>query len=620
MSKQLKHIAIISILLLVGSTVNQTIAQEIPDPVFSFIYLSPTGNSAREAYSLLLVETFPKAGIGITKHEITDFTSMSQRAWAWDGGYPIPLFDDGGFDALSVGLSGAIDYDPTSTFHTRSHIPTGLNMYDFGNAASDSLIEAYTTSLDFDTRDAAAKEFQTMLLEELPTLTIYYTVNLHVVSESMNWGAIDALWKTNGADGLRWANITGGDDNEFSWGHPYGINELDPITVTQYMTNRVMDPMFPGLYNRDPVDNLFKPALAVEPILWDGLEATVKLRSDVTFSNGAVMNAYDVKNSWDWALTDITGTNIKGDLVPYISSTDSIIVIDDQTVKFVFDQPYFTPESLLNTVPIMPDEVIGPVTVPIITDYDFTPCALTCVVGTGPFMYDAIDTIAREIKLKAVPNWWGGEIAADTVYFPFYATKDAALVAIKAGDVDYIDNNYVVQIAEVAGAAGVEGIEGVMSGGVQMVALNLNHPVFGTGVDTPLGKQDPTRAAEAARYVRHAMNHMIPREQIVTDILKGLGVAAVSNWPMLSPHFDTTQTVAEFSIEMAQEYLTMAGYGEYYTPITTTSSSEGGESSRKTTSSSDSSASPTIDLPLSTLSVYLGLSFVSLVYIKKFKK
>jgi ABC-type transport system substrate-binding protein len=116
------------------------------------------------------------------------------------------------------------------------------------------------------------------------------------------------------------------------------------------------------------------------------------------------------------------------------------------------------------------------------------------------------------------------------------------------------------------------------------------------------------------------MNHMIPREQIVTDILKGLGVAAVSNWPMLSPHFDTTQTVAEFSIEMAQEYLTMAGYGEYYTPITTTSSSEGGESSRKTTSSSDSSASPTIDLPLSTLSVYLGLSFVSLVYIKKFKK
>ncbi|MHA2029578.1 MAG: ABC transporter substrate-binding protein, partial [Candidatus Kariarchaeaceae archaeon] len=242
-----------------------------------------------------------------------------------------------------------------------------------------------------------------------------------------------------------------------------------------------------------------------------------------------------------------------------------------------------------------------------------------------------IDTVAKEIRLKAVPSWWGGGIASDAVYFPFYATKAAALVAIKAGDVDYIDHNYVVQLAEVAGAVGVEGIEGVITGGTQLVALNLNHPIYGTGADTPLGKQDPTRAAEAARYVRHAMNHMIPREQIVADILKGLGVAAVSNWPMLSPHFDTTQTIAEFSIDIAREYLAMAGYNVDLTSDSssttspsdsnpTTSPPPNSESSAKTTSSTRRTESPTVDFPFSTLSIYLGLSMATLVYVKKSKK
>jgi ABC-type transport system substrate-binding protein len=538
--------------------------EEIPDAVFEFTYLSPTGNSAREAYSLLLVETFPKAGIGITKHEITDFTSMSQRAWAYEdadgNSYPIPLFDGGGFDALSVGLSGSITYDPTCTFHTDSVNPSCLNMYDYGNATTDAMIESYTSALDFDERDGYAKEFQAALRQDLPTLTIYYTVNLHVVREDMNWDATDALWKAIGADGLRWANITGGADTEFSWGHLYGLNEVDPITVTQYMSVRAMGGIFPGLFQRNPDTKQMEPALADGPIVWDGLKATVKLKQDVTFSTGAAMDANDVKESWRWLLTDDTGTQGKGGALPYIASNDSIVVVDDHTLEFTFAQAYFEPELMLNSAAIMPDEVLGPVDAPLIADYDFTVDPVNDVIGTGPFAYSDVDPTAKEIKLTAVTDWWGGETAAETVYFPHYATKDAALVAIKAGDVDYIDNNYVVEVAEVAGADGVEGIEGVMSGGVQMVSLNLNHPVFGTGVDTPIGKSDPARAAEGARYVRQAMNHMVPREQIVTDILKGLGVAAVSNWPQLSAHYDTSQTVAEFSVDKAMEYLELAGY------------------------------------------------------------
>jgi ABC-type transport system substrate-binding protein len=560
-------VVVIVIILVIGAIILLTPSrppQKIPYAEIKFTYMSPVSSSAREFYSTMVVNSFQDFGIGIKEHYLTDFTSMSQRAWAYEdtngNNYPIPIFDEGGFDVLSVGLSASIEYDPTCTFHTYYVNPYCLNMFDFGNETTDTIIDAYTSTMDFNKQDEHAKQFQKILRDELPTLSIYFTVNLHAVREEMNWDTKDALWKAIGADGLGWANITGGADTEFSWGHLYGLNEVDPITATQYMSVRAMSGIFPGLFNRNPETMRMEPALAVEPIEWNGLEATVKLRNNVKFSTGEAMDAYDVKNSWDWLLTDETGTQQKAWITAYISSKDSIVVLDDHTIKFIFDNLYLEPESFLNTAAIMPDEIIGPPDSPLIADYDFTVDPVNSVIGTGPFKYSEVDPTAKEIRLTAVQNWWGGEIKAESIYFPHYATKDAALVAIKAGDVDYIDNNYVVQVGEVAGSNGVEGIEGVMSGGVQMVSLNLNHPVFGTGVDTPLGKSDPTRAAEAARFVRQAMNYLVPREQIVTDILKGLGVPAVSNWPQLSPHYDENQTVVEYSFEKAEELLKKAGY------------------------------------------------------------
>ena len=56
----------------------------------------------------------------------------------------------------------------------------------------------------------------------------------------------------------------------------------------------------------------------------------------------------------------------------------------------------------------------------------------------------------------------------------------------------------------------------------------MKHPVFGTGVDTPLGKSDPSRAAEAARDVRKAISHLIPRDQIINGLLGGAGIPLAS--------------------------------------------------------------------------------------------
>jgi ABC-type transport system substrate-binding protein len=50
----------------------------------------------------------------------------------------------------------------------------------------------------------------------------------------------------------------------------------------------------------------------------------------------------------------------------------------------------------------------------------------------------------------------------------------------------------------------------------------MRHPVFGTGTETPLGKSNPERAAEAARYVRQAFDYLIPRQLIIDNLISGL--------------------------------------------------------------------------------------------------
>jgi len=91
--------------------------------------------------------------------------------------------------------------------------------------------------------------------------------------------------------------------------------------------------------------------------------------------------------------------------------------------------------------------------------------------------------------------------------------------------------------------------------------LNMNHPVFGTGVETPLGKQDPSRAAEAAAYVRKAMSHMIPREQIIKNVVAGFGKPGTVPIPFTSEDYDhdLLKPIA-YDMNLAKQYMEKAGY------------------------------------------------------------
>ena len=85
--------------------------------------------------------------------------------------------------------------------------------------------------------------------------------------------------------------------------------------------------------------------------------------------------------------------------------------------------------------------------------------------------------------------------------------------------------------------------------------------MFGTGTETPLGKTDPPRAAEAAGYVRKALSPAIPRDQIVNQIASGFGHPGTVPIPWSAPEYDhDLLKPIPYDLDQARQYLGRAGY------------------------------------------------------------
>ena len=96
--------------------------------------------------------------------------------------------------------------------------------------------------------------------------------------------------------------------------------------------------------------------------------------------------------------------------------------------------------------------------------------------------------------------------------------------------------------------------------GRQEIGYNLRHPIFGSGVETPLGMSDPSRAAEAAAYVRIAFDYAIPRQLIIDNLLAGYGQPGATNMLPSQPYYNTDIIPRSYDLTKAREYLQKAGY------------------------------------------------------------
>jgi ABC-type transport system substrate-binding protein len=188
-------------------------------------------------------------------------------------------------------------------------------------------------------------------------------------------------------------------------------------------------------------------------------------------------------------------------------------------------------------------------------------------VGTGPYKWVSYNPVTQSITLAKFDDYWNkaeleaqGLFQAQQYRIKFIADKTAALASLKNKEVDMLDPNYQMQV-DIPTIDASWGKVLLQDGtGRQEIGYNIRHPIFGTGVDTPLGKANASRAAEAARYVRTAFDYAIPRQLIIDNLLSGYGQPGATPMLPTQPFYNSSITPREYNLALAREYLEKAGY------------------------------------------------------------
>ncbi len=545
------------ILFLIPLIIPETIQSQDPDPVFNISLLTPNTNPMRIQWSNLIELELAKIGINVSYNDMTGWTNISTRTWAYPVGVNysyIPTYDEGGYDILFVGWGWGLDWDPTGLYDTASIVLAGDNFYQFSNPDYDSFHNDYLTSSNPTQRISSLMEMQAVLDFELPSIPLVYGKELLGIRDSIS-GIDTTLIVSTSHRSEFWVDSI---DNTIIYALPAEFSEYNTFVQESHFDGLWMQCVYGTLFARAQGSRIMEPSIATGmTVSTDKMQFNVSINPDAKFSNGDPVLAEDVKYTYELHMTPSVGSGDYWYLAQYFVSNDSIVVIDDSTIQFNLNQPYPLVEQLFS-YQIIDKSTVEPYflaqgtaifnMVPVVT-----PEGTALVTSCGPFMLSDFDTVTSTATLVPNPFWHGIAPSLNQLIFTFIGDKTSAIADLADGTIDIVDCNYVLNYLD------FEGISGVLpllapGFGHQEMALNMKHPIFGTGELTPKGTE------AAARYVRQAISHIIPRQTIVDTIMEGLGAPAGTITPegCVCHHEGIKPDI--YDVELAKKYMEMAGY------------------------------------------------------------
>ena len=522
--------------------------------IFSISLLTPNLNEELVNLGLLIESQLPKIGIGVNYNDITGLSNIAPRTWKYlyiDFDY-IPTYGEGGYDILLFVRNWGIDWDPTGVYDTGFWTPTMItNFYQYCNPAYDNLLIHYLSELNQTQHIEYGKQMQEVLYEDLPSIAIIYPRALYGFKE--NLVGIDAQLLNVGRD--RYEYWDDPEDHIIKYAVPTKLEGNNSFIQESLYDKIWMQGIYGSLYQREQQTKLWIPQIATNiSFSEDNRDITVTLNPNAKFSDGSLVLAEDVEYSYELHKTISVGSTSFAYYSHWlgpnsISSIGTNIVTFNltDTNPYVYD---FLSCGIIDKSAVQP--IISMYGYDIFNEAPFTGNVTNVLVKScGPFMLDTYNQTEGTIKL--IPNPYYGDMVncssplLEELHFVYVPGKDAALSELITGSVDIIDACYDPLLSDLEPA----GIEGILVKTPQYIelALNMKHPVFGTGELTPPG------TPEAAIYVRKAISYAIPRTLIVDQICEGLAVPASSPCPDLSPVHDEYLEPYTYDLELAREYM-----------------------------------------------------------------
>ena len=309
--------------------------------------------------------------------------------------------------------------------------------------------------------------------------------------------------------------------------------DFDPTDL--YGSRSTNNPMFPileSLYLDNPLSGEIEPLLALDHEMVSDTEVLIKLREDVTFSNGEKMNAEAVAHSI--RLFADPGT------VPaygiYAAAVDTAEPVDEYTVRLSLKKPSPIVPLLLAQVLVIPPaywEEVGP------GAFGQKP------IGTGQFVlteWIKDDRIVMDLN----PDYWGEPPKGfDQLVWRTVPEATARAAGLKAGEFDLAIAIPAVDAIDIETLDGVDIYSGDVSRVFQLTLSSLPEH------ESPI--QD--------KRVRQALNYAIDK-QIIIDALY-YGKAGLLNGQVVlpsQPGYDPDMRDYPYDPEKAAALLAEAGY------------------------------------------------------------
>ncbi len=284
------------------------------------------------------------------------------------------------------------------------------------------------------------------------------------------------------------------------------------------------------------------------------LSVTYRFKDNITWSDGEPFTVDDILFTREVVIDPDSGAVTRG-----ILDTMTFEKVDDYTLKVSYpagvkDPLYFLPplSSAYGISAPLPEHVLGEMTPAEIAESDYARLPNPVL---GP--YEFVEWVEGDrVVLKAVENWWGGEVAVPNLIFRFITDTNQLLASTLSGECDYAtsDGLQLTQLPFIQQSAdqGLINYDAIPSVVWEHIDMNVYPPAAAERNGIPFF---------ADQRVRQAVAYGTNRQQMTEQILYGEVTPLTSYLP--SDHWawnPETDGLYPYDPEQAKALLEEAGW------------------------------------------------------------